>query len=211
MVLSSGSFSNLCNRRNCSVYINILSLPSSSSLWICARNFNLFFRNAIFMALGFCISATKWFSHCLIATFCQLPPCFMFSGTVGRIFWSTLSYLHPNPFVDEPQGKKLAALSISLIKLFLFKIKFVCVCFNKVTNKPCQRMNKQILLKPQTNYEYPFLQHAREEGSTGGGEGRALHGSRGGVGDKGPRWVPFTHLGYDCVGPGCMFVVVTSK
>lgn len=42
-------------------------------------------------------------------------------------------------------------------------------------------------------------------------EGRALRGSRGGVGDKGPQWVPFTHLGYDCVGPGCMFVVATSK
>lgn len=82
------------------------------------------------------------------------------------------------------------------------------MCFNKVTNKPCQRMNKRILLKPQTNYEYPFLQHPREEGSAGGGEGRAVRGSSGGVGDKGPWRVPFVRLGHDCVGPGaegCMY------
>lgn len=124
MVLSSGSFSKLCNHRTYSFYINILFLPSSSSLWICAHNLNLFFSNAIFMALGFYISATTWFSHCLIATFCQLPPSFIFSGTVWRSFWSTLSYLPQNSFVDEPQGTKLAALCTSLIKLFLFKTKF---------------------------------------------------------------------------------------
>lgn len=40
-----------------------LFLPSSSSLCTCAHNLNLFFSNAIFMALGF-ISLQQHGSHC---------------------------------------------------------------------------------------------------------------------------------------------------
>lgn len=142
MVLSSGSFLKLYNLMTSFFHIDILFLPSSSSLWICAPNLHLFFSNAIFMALGFYIPATTWFfSYCLVATFCQLPPGFIFSGTVGRSFWSTLSYLHPNPFVDEPQGRKLAALCTSLITLFLFKIQFSSFIIKSQMNCVTGRMN----------------------------------------------------------------------